>query len=149
MIPFFFILRHKTDLRFPWGQSFTEWKLCRGIRKYNLRKKLIHSVTFFWFVLQCSFITPETSGHTFIQKSAWQYTSLVYTIYVLTGYVLGTINSSKPLAALKWFCFFCCFFFFSTQITLEVWTKLFIFSKGIPCALWLMISHINSLLHIH
>lgn len=33
-----FFLRHKTDLKFLWEQSFTEWKLCHGIRKYNLEE---------------------------------------------------------------------------------------------------------------
>ena len=99
-----FLFRHKTDLKFLWGQNFTEWKLCRGIRKYNLWKK----VTFSWFVLQCSFITPKTAGCLFIQKSTWQCASLVYTIYFLIGDSSGTIHSSRPLAEWKWFCF--CFY---------------------------------------
>ena len=60
--------RHKTDLNFLWGQSFIEWNLCHGRRKYNLWKKLRHSVTFFSFVQQCSFIPSNTADRLFIEK---------------------------------------------------------------------------------
>lgn len=94
---FFLFCRHKTDLKFLWVQSSTEWKQYHGTRKYNTTV-LVHSVSIlFWLVLQCSFIASNTRP-SFYTEVVWQDTSLMYCFYFLTGHILETRTSSETLA---------------------------------------------------
>lgn len=136
-----FFLRHKTDLKFLWEQSFTEWKLCHGIRKCNLEE--INTFCDIFLIYPTVFIHhSKNSKPSFYTKVSVTVCVIGVHHLLLTGYIpFTTINLTRHLAELKWFWF--CFY------PNEMRTKLVHFSKGIPCALWLMISHIDCLLHIH